>query len=123
MTFGERLRELRIAKQLSQGDIEKRTGMLRCYISRLENGHTAPSVGTRQRLARGLKVSLSRLFPEDKEPLKLSSLRKRKISREPACGSVHENARFLNRVHQLAGKVTERDRELILYMVSKMARQ
>jgi hypothetical protein len=34
MVIGERLRALREQKNLSQGDIEKRTGLLRCYISR-----------------------------------------------------------------------------------------
>jgi transcriptional regulator with XRE-family HTH domain len=42
MIIGVRLRELREQKQFSQGDIEKRTGLLRCYISRVENGHTVP---------------------------------------------------------------------------------
>lgn len=47
--IGERLRQLRNAEQLSQGDIEKRTGLLRCYISRVENGHTAPAIETLKR--------------------------------------------------------------------------
>ena len=51
MVIGERLRELRKAKNLSQGDIEKRTGMLRCYTSRVENGHTVPSVETLEKYA------------------------------------------------------------------------
>jgi len=37
MIIGDRLRALREEKKLSQGDIEKRTGLLRCYISRVEN--------------------------------------------------------------------------------------
>ena len=44
MIVGDRLRELRDAKKLSQGDIEKRTDLLRCYISRVENGHTVPAI-------------------------------------------------------------------------------
>ena len=43
MIIGDRLREMREEKKLSQGDIEKRTGLLRCYISRVENGHTVPA--------------------------------------------------------------------------------
>ncbi len=46
MIIGDRLRELREAKNLSQEDIEKRTGLLRCYISRVENGHTVPAIET-----------------------------------------------------------------------------
>jgi transcriptional regulator with XRE-family HTH domain len=50
--IGNRLKELRESKELSQGDIEKRTGLLRCYISRGENGHTIPAVETLENVAR-----------------------------------------------------------------------
>ena len=43
MVISDRLRELRESKNLSQGDIERRTGLLRCYLSRVENGHTVPA--------------------------------------------------------------------------------
>jgi len=56
MVIGERLRDVRKGKNLSQGDIEKRTGLLRCYISRVENGHTVPSVETLERLAGAMEV-------------------------------------------------------------------
>jgi transcriptional regulator with XRE-family HTH domain len=52
MVIGNRLRELREAKMFSQGDIEKRTGLLRCYISQVENNHTVPSIDTLEKLAR-----------------------------------------------------------------------
>ena len=62
MVIGDRLRELREAKELSQGDIEKRTGLLRCYISRVENNHTVPAVNTLEKLARALEVPMYQLF-------------------------------------------------------------
>src|SRR5215468_11357435 len=55
MIIGDRLRALREDKKLSQGDIEKRTGLLRCYISRVENGHTVPAIETLEKLARALE--------------------------------------------------------------------
>ena len=58
MIIGDRLREIRIEKDLSQGDIEKRTGLLRCYVSRVENGHTVPSIETLEKMARALGVPL-----------------------------------------------------------------
>jgi transcriptional regulator with XRE-family HTH domain len=64
MDIGERLLELRTAKNLSQGDIEKRAGLLRCYVSRVENGHTIPSLETLQRLAKALEVDVYQLFFE-----------------------------------------------------------
>ena len=42
--IGERLRDIRKEKKLSQGDLEERTGLSRCYLSRIENGHTTPSI-------------------------------------------------------------------------------
>jgi transcriptional regulator with XRE-family HTH domain len=60
MVIGDRLRTLREAQDLSQGDIEKRTGLLRCYLSRVENGHTVPSVETLEKFARALELPLYR---------------------------------------------------------------
>jgi transcriptional regulator with XRE-family HTH domain len=62
MLIGDRLKTLREQKKLSQGDVEKRTGLLRCYISRVENGHTVPSVDTMERMAQALEVPMYRLF-------------------------------------------------------------
>ncbi len=64
MNIGKRLLELRAARNLSQGDIERRTGLLRCYISRVENGHTVPSLETLQRWAKALEVEVYQLFFE-----------------------------------------------------------
>ena len=50
MEVGRKLRELRQARHLSQGDIEKKVGLLRCYTSRIENGMTIPSVETLEKL-------------------------------------------------------------------------
>src|SRR5258708_16690442 len=49
MDIGYRLRSLREQKKLSQGEVEKRTGLVRSYISRVENGHTVPSVATMEK--------------------------------------------------------------------------
>ena len=68
MLMGDRLRELREAKKLSQGDIEKRTGLLGCHISRVENGHTVPAIETLEKLARGLEIPLYQLFYDGHEP-------------------------------------------------------
>ena len=65
MVIGDKLKELRATKKLSQGDIEKRTGLLRCYISRVENGHTVPSVDTLEKMARALEVPMYRLFTDE----------------------------------------------------------
>ena len=64
MIIGDRLRALREEKKFSQGEIEKRTGLLRCYVSRVENGHTVPAVETLEKFARALEVPMYQLFYE-----------------------------------------------------------
>jgi len=123
MIIGDRLREMREAKQLSQGDIEKRTGLLRCYISRVENGHTVPAIETLEKMARALEVPLYQLFYDGEEPPKLPNLLKRKSSDDIAWGSAGKDARFLSKLRRVLGKADENDRKLVLFMAQKMARR
>ncbi|MGB9466053.1 MAG: helix-turn-helix transcriptional regulator [Candidatus Acidiferrum sp.] len=121
MIIGDRLREMREAKKLSQGDIEKRTGLLRCYISRVENGHTVPAIETLEKLARALECPLYKLFYDGDEPPQLPNLLKRKSSDEIAWGSAGKDARYLNKLRRLLGKADDDNRKLLLYMTQKMA--
>lgn len=66
MDIGPRLRQLREARNLSQGDLEERTGLLRCYISRVECGHTIPALETLEKIARALDLELYQLFYAEK---------------------------------------------------------
>jgi transcriptional regulator with XRE-family HTH domain len=119
--IGDQLRAMREEKQLSQGDIEKRTGLLRCYISRVENGHTVPAIETLEKMARALEVPMYRLFYDGEEPPKLPNLPKRKSSDDIAWGSSGKDARFLSKLRRLLGKAEEADRKLLLYLAQKMA--
>jgi transcriptional regulator with XRE-family HTH domain len=121
--IGDRLRALREAKKLSQGDIEKRCGLLRAYISRVEHGHTVPSVETLEKLARALEVPLYQLFYEGEEPPKLPHVPKRKTADEIAFGSSKREVRFLTRFGRLLSRIKESDRRLLLYIAQKMARR
>jgi transcriptional regulator with XRE-family HTH domain len=123
MIIGDRLREMREAKKLSQGDIEKRSGLLRCYISRVENGHTVPALETLEKMARALEVPLYQLFYEGEEPPVLPNLLKRKSSDEGAWGSTGREARFLSKLGRLLGKTDEKNRKLVLFMAQKIARR
>jgi transcriptional regulator with XRE-family HTH domain len=120
--IGDRLRDMREQKKLSQGDIEKRTGLLRCYISRVENGHTVPAIETLEKLARALEVPLYQLFYDGEEPPKLPNLPRRKSSEDIAWGSSGKDGRFLNKLRRLLAKTEEADRKLLLHMAQKMAR-
>ena len=121
MDIGNRLRTLREEKKISQGEIEKRTGLLRCYISRVENGHTVPAIETLEKLARALEVPLYQLFYDGEEPPQLPNLPKRKSGDDIAWGSAGKDARFLNKLRRLLSKSDEDDRKLVLYMAQKVA--
>src|ERR1700731_339768 len=122
MPISNRLKALRESKELSQGDIEKRTGLLRCYISRVENGHTVPVIETLEKLARALEVPLYQLFYDGEEPPKLPNLPNRKTSDEIAWGSSGEAARFFNQLRRQLSRMDKDDRLLLLFMAQKMAR-
>jgi transcriptional regulator with XRE-family HTH domain len=121
MIIGDRLRELREQKSLSQGDIEKRTGLVRPYISRIEHNHSVPNIETLEKMARALEVPMYQLFYDGEEPPKLPNLPKGKSSDESAWGSSGKDARFLSKLRRLLGKSNEQDRKIILLMAQKMA--
>lgn len=123
MVIGQRLRALREEKKFSQGVIEKRTGLLRCYISRVENGYTVPAVGTLEKLARALEVPMYQLFydgegePQLPEPIKSNG------NSEPIWGSNGKDARTLAKFRRLMSRAKESDRKLLLFMAQKMVKR
>jgi transcriptional regulator with XRE-family HTH domain len=121
MIIGDRLRVLREEKKFSQGDIEKRTGLLRCYISRVENGHTVPAIETLEKMARALEVPLYQLFYDGEEPPVLPNLPKRKSADDIVWGSAGKEARLLGKFRRLMGRIEDGDRRLLLYMAQKMS--
>jgi len=118
--ISKRLRELREEKKLTQGEIEKRTGLLRCYLSRVENGHTIPSVETLEKLAYALGVPLYRLFYDGETPPALS-----KACRESVAQAARErpgkDTGLVNQLRVLLGQMEEERRELLLHLVKKIA--
>jgi transcriptional regulator with XRE-family HTH domain len=123
MIIGDRLRVLREDKKLSQGDVEKRTGLLRCYISRVENGHTVPAIETLEKMARAFEVPMYQLFYDGGEPPKLTNLSKRESSDQDAWGSTGKDARYLNKLRRLLGKSDDEHRKLLLHIAHKMTRR
>jgi len=122
MVIGTRLKKLREERNFSQGDIEKRTGLLRCYISRVENGHTVASIETLERLSAALEIPLYQLFFEGDEPPPLPNLSKRRTTEELAMEGVdEEELRFFEKVRRLISRINEKDRLLLLYMAQKLA--
>lgn len=123
MSIGARIREMREQKGLSQGDIEKATGLLRCYTSRVENGHTVPSLETLERFASALGVPLYQLFYKGEEAPPTPNLVPRKsleeLAQEP--GDEGEKARFLLKLKAHLDRILEPDREVLLSLAKKLA--
>jgi transcriptional regulator with XRE-family HTH domain len=116
MLIGEKLRALRQSKNLSQGDIEKRTGLIRCYTSRVENCHTVPSVETLEKYARALEIPLYRLFYEDKKPARDAL---------PASASRHSSEKIekLAPFAKALKRLNDRDRRLLLVLANQMTKK
>ena len=110
MNIGTTIRDYRLQKGMSQGDIEKRTGLLRCYLSRVENGHTVPSLETLKKIARALDLQLSQFFAEESVGKEMSALR---LS--------EEEIRFLTQIQRYSAHLSESDRRLLLAMVRKFS--
>jgi transcriptional regulator with XRE-family HTH domain len=122
MVICDRLRELRESKDLSQGDIEKRTGLLRCYISRVENGHTVPAIETLEKLARALEVPLYQLFYDGDTPPQVPNLLKRKTSDDIVWGSSGKDATYLHKLRRCLSKSAEQDRKILLSFAQRLVR-
>ena len=121
MLIGQKLREIREAKKMSQVEISEATGLVQPYVSRVENGHTVPAIETLEKLARALECPLYQLFYDGEEPPKLPNLPKGKSSDDIAWGSSGKDARYLNKLRRLLSKSDEADRKLLLHMAQKMA--
>ena len=123
MNIGDRLRTLREEKKFTHGEVEKRAGVLRTYTSRVENGHTVPSVETLEKFARALEVPMYQLFYDGEEPPKLPNLPKRKSAGDILWGSTGKNARWLHKLRRLLSRTEESDRRILMFMAQKMTQR
>jgi transcriptional regulator with XRE-family HTH domain len=120
MVIGDRLRELREAKDLSQGDIEKRTGLLRCYISRVENNRTVPAVSTLEKLARALEVPMYQLFHMGEAS---PDVRKLKLKDDDDWGVTGRDGAYVSQLAKALSQMTPTDRNLLFAVVRKVAKR
>jgi transcriptional regulator with XRE-family HTH domain len=111
MNIGETIRNFRLQKGMSQGDIEKRTGLLRCYLSRVENGHTVPSLDTLAKIATAMELPLAEFFTDRNHENGSRNL--------PQLSE--DEVRFLTQIRRYSSNLNDSDRKLVLAMVKKMA--
>ncbi len=110
MDIGKRLRRLREAKRLSQGDIERRSGLMRSYVSRVEGGFTVPSVATLEKWAKALEVQPYQLLFQGKgRPI---------IAEVPKPSGLSRSARRWLRLFESAPRA---ERKLLLTLAVKLA--
>lgn len=120
MSIGERLKELREAKGLSQGDIEKRAGLLRCYTSRVEHGYTVPTIITLEKYARALEVPLYRFFYQGPQP---RSLKTSATKSKAEWGTNGKERQELRRFVKLLSQLDEHQRQILLTTALHMERR
>jgi transcriptional regulator with XRE-family HTH domain len=123
MVISERLRAIRVQKDLSQGDIEERTGLKRCYVSRVENGHTVPSIETLEKLARALGVPMYQLFYDGEAPPEIPVLPPGTPTDKDQWGSAGQPAKFFQRLRHLLSRLSDGDRKLIMHMTFQLVRK
>src|SRR6202051_546925 len=111
MKIGTIIRGHRLQKGLSQGDIEKKTGLLRCYLSRVENGHTIPSLDTLSKIAGAMELPLSQFFAERGHSNGSKGLPQLSANK----------VRSLSQIRRYSTSLNDSDRKLVLAMVKKMA--
>ena len=119
MLIGQKLREIREAKNMSQVEIAEATGLVQPYVSRVENGHTIPGVETLEKWASALKVPLYQILYDGEEPpkpLKLSNHHDREL-----WGNSARDSHDLKRLRQFLSKMNEQERELLLSLAGRMA--
>ena len=121
MIVGDRLRAVREMKNMSQGDIEKRTGLLRCYISRVENGHTVPAIETLEKMARAMEIELYQLFYDPKqsgkEPQEL------KLPNYPVAKLTRKDTNVMSRLGKLIAQMDDRNKALLVTIAQKMVKE
>ena len=114
VNIGEVIKTYRSQRGLSQGDIERRTGLLRCYLSRVENGHTVPSLETLAKIAEAMDISLADFFPGTETP--------RDRETQKMLGELSQDEiRFLVEIKRYSSTLSEGDKRLVLAMIRKMA--
>ena len=123
MVISDRLRTIREQKKLSQGDIEQRTGLRRCYVSRVENGHTVPSIETLEKLAGALEVPLYKFFYDSEEPPQPPAIPIGNATDSDEWGNTGDSARFLHQLRTVLGRISEADRKLIMHMAIHLVRK
>jgi transcriptional regulator with XRE-family HTH domain len=119
--IGARIRELRRVKKMSQGDIEERAGLLRCYISRVENGHTVPSLETLERFASALGIPIAMFFQHEGDPPLPSVFALPQAAAKAGQTPDEEGDRFFLRLRELMPRLNRRDQKVLLDLAKKMA--
>jgi len=118
MEIGVKLRELREAKNLSQGDIQKRTGLVRAYASRVEHGHRVPTIETLEKYASALAIPLYRFFTDEE------TVAKPKLPRsDDSWGTRGKERSKLQSLVRALSRMDEQDKKLLLSMAQGMARR
>lgn len=121
MIVADRLRNIREMKKLSQGEMAKRSGLYRSYVSRVENGHTVPTIATLEKMARAFEIPLYQLFYEGEKPLERSVVR-RGATHKDEQGRSGKEVRFLRELQRCLGKMTKRDRQILLRFAATVSR-
>lgn len=118
MDIAERLQQLREAKKLTQGDIQRRTGLFRSYISRVEHGHAVPTIETLEKICQGLQVPMYQVFYEGQELHEAPIFSDNGKSDWASQGT---GQRLFTKLRHALSHASEADKRLLLHLATKLA--
>jgi transcriptional regulator with XRE-family HTH domain len=121
--IGDRLRTLHKRKKLTQSEVARKTGLLRCNVGRLENRKAAPTVATLEKMAHALEIPMFQLFYDCEPSPKPVSLPRSRSTKDKGWGSSGKDARMLAQFCHLFNRMSESDVGLILLIAKEMSQQ
>jgi transcriptional regulator with XRE-family HTH domain len=121
INVGARLRAERKARNLSQADIERRTGLPRCRISWLENGRAIPTIETLEKISDALEIPVYRLLYDGEEPAQPVKMSSKIAANGNRMRGRKSGVRLLGELREHLYRMCEDDQYLLLFIARKMA--
>jgi len=123
LPIGARIRQLRDQRGFTQGDIEQKTGLMRCYISRVENGFKVPCLETLEKFAAALDLPLYRLFYSGSGAPPMSPPTARPSHQDflQLTGKKGPEARFLRKLGSLWSQMGDLEHQVLFDVASRLA--
>jgi len=121
VNVGARLRAERKSRNLSQADLERRTGLARCRLSWLENGRAVPTIETLEKISDALEIPVYRLLFDGDQSVRVANTSSKIVLNSNRRRSRKNEVRLLGELRDQVRRMREDDQRLLLFIARKMA--